>query len=281
MDQDHRPPDGDAIASEVELEMESGLFRLRHAILAPAEYYVYLHPDDFSRVEAIVPRIVRDVQTCLNERIEKLNGQSRWHSVMKGTRALVEIPPGGWAVHIRASANGDVSAGELSIVSRLSLPAATRFGSGAGTTRIVQTVVSGTDRRTVINTGIKKEEPNAETGSTPHGPSLSYTDDQGPHVFRVVRDSISIGRGGPAHWVDVTVITGPKVSREHCRIRREAGRYFIQDFSAWGTFVNGKRIPKHDDAGPAGPAGASAEQELLDGASIRLGDAVMIDFHVM
>jgi hypothetical protein len=275
LDQDNRSPDGEAIAAEVELEMESGLFRLRHAILAPAEYYVYLHPDDFSRVEAIVPRIVRDVQMCLNERIEKLNGQSRWHAAIKGTRALVEIPPGGWAVHIRASANGDVSSGELSIVSRLSLPAATRFGSGAGTTRIVQTVVSGTDRRTAI-----KHELNAESASAPHVPYLSYTDDQGSHVFRVVRDSISIGRGGPAHWVDVAVITGPKVSREHCRIRRDAGRYFIQDFSTWGTFVNGKRIPKHDDAGPAGPTGGPAEQELADGASIGLGDTVVIDFHV-
>ena len=51
---------------------------------------------------------------------------------------------------------------------------------------------------------------------------LSYVYDQGPHVFSMRKDSLSVGRGGSAAWVDVQVMTTAKVSREHFRIRRDA-----------------------------------------------------------
>ena len=59
---ERRPPDGDKIATEVEREMEQRLYRLRHVILAPAEYHVYLHPDDFSHIKDVAPLIEIDVQ---------------------------------------------------------------------------------------------------------------------------------------------------------------------------------------------------------------------------
>ena len=58
------------------------------------------------------------------------------------------------------------------------------------------------------------------------------------------KDTLSIGRGGSAVWVDVQVFTTAKVSREHCRVRRDqSGRFFIQDASSWGTSVDGVTIP--------------------------------------
>ena len=72
------------------------------------------------------------------------------------------------------------------------------------------------------------------------GLRLTYVDEEGTHVFVMRKDLISIGRGGSAHWVDVQVVTSPRVSREHCRIRRDAdGRFFLQDVSTWGTSVDG------------------------------------------
>ena len=313
------PPTGERIAAEVERELEERLYRLRHVVLAPAEYHIYLHPDDFRHIEEVAPRIALDVQLCLNSLVERLNRRSRLTRLVVGRQAPVEIPAGGWAIHIKPAANNEVAPGELGIHSRLSVPAAARFGSGAGTTRIAHTVVSGTDRRTVVHTqadvpaqsgsqpGVVAHSRDREAEARPHrtqpdgaasgghssspineaaAPSrdtrsaaghrarLAYSDDTGAGVFAITKDLIKIGRGGSTHWVDLAIVTGPKVSREHCRIRRDAhDRYFIQDVSTWGTFVNGSRVPKYSE-------GTASERELPDGASIRLADAVTLEFRV-
>ena len=272
------PPTGERIASEVEREMEERLYRLRHVVLAPAEYHIYLHPADFKHIKDVAPRIALDVQLCLNSRIERLNRRSRLSELIARRRAPIEIPAGGWAIYIKPALNNDVGPGELGIHSRLSVPSASRFGSGAGTMRIAQTVVSGTDRRTIV----RDEPDNGPTPSRPHrgartaGARLTYTDEGGAQAFVITKELIKVGRGGNAHWVDLTVITGPKVSREHCRIRRDSsGRFFIQDVSTWGTFLNGKQVPKFVEG-----QAQSTERELHDGASIRLADSVTLQFSV-
>ena len=281
---DRQPPDGEKIASEVEREMEQRLYRLRHVVLAPAEYHVYLHPDDFSHVKDIASLIEFDVQQCLNAAVKRLNGRSSVLNLVLPRRPPVEIPRGGWAIHIKPALNGEVGPGELAIHSRLSVPPAPKFGSGAGTVRIVQTVVSGTERRT-----LERDEPHTAASSaapvsSSAGPvsrgtatstaRLTYSDESGEHQFAITKELIKIGRGGAAHWVDVTLVAGSKVSREHCRIRRDAtGRFFLQDVSTWGTFLNGQRVPKFEGTGTA-----AQERELADGASIRLADLVTMEF---
>jgi pSer/pThr/pTyr-binding forkhead associated (FHA) protein len=66
--------------------------------------------------------------------------------------------------------------------------------------------------------------------------------------------------------VDVTVVTSLDVSREHCRITRDAdGRFFVLDLSAWGTFVNGQRVAEASQNGQVGT-------EIFDGTLIQVGD---------
>jgi len=282
--QERRPPDGDRIATEVEREMEQRLYRLRHVVLAPAEYHVYLHPDDFNHIKDVAPLIEIDVQQCLNAAVKRLNGRSSVLTFVLPKRPPVEIPRGGWAIHIKPALNGEVGPGELAIHSRLSVPPAPKFGSGAGTVRIVQTVVSATERRT-LERDEPREEPHTVASSAAPRPvagtaagtaRLTYSDESGEHQFAITKELIKIGRGGAAHWVDVSVVAGSKVSREHCRIRRDArGRYFLQDVSSWGTFLNGQRLPKYESSGAA-----AQERELSDGASIRLADLVTMEFRL-
>ena len=290
-----QPPTGERIADEIEREMEERLYPLRNVTLAPAEYHVYLHPDDFAYVEGIVPRIVEDVQTCLNTMVQRLNHRSLWSRLTDPQRLpAIEVPAGGWAVHIKAATNDDVNPGEIGIHSRLTVPASARFGSGAGTVRITETVVAGGDRRSRTRTEAIPAEPlrpagvPAASGTAPalaivppplprpvaiSGPRLVYRDDSGEHVHPINKDLIKIGRGGAEHWVDVTVSAGAQVSREHCRIRRDAsGRLFLQDVSAWGTYLNGTPVEKFVDGEAAAP-----EHELAHGASIRLADAVTLE----
>jgi len=224
------------------------------------------------------------VQQCLNAAVERMNGRSSLLNFVLPRRPPVEVPRGGWAIHIKPALNGDVGPGELAIHSRLSVPQAPKFGSGAGTVRIAQTVVTGTERRT-----LERDEPDklktlqtaavsasqTRRSTQARTARLTYSDETGAHEFVIAKELVKIGRGGAAHWVDVTLVSGSKVSREHCRIRRDAsGRYFLQDISAWGTFVNGQRLPKFEGGGEA------QERELTDGASIKLADQVSLEFHI-
>ena len=112
---------------------------------------------------------------------------------------------------------------------------------------------------------------------------LAYVDEHGPHIFVMRKDVVSIGRGGSAHWVDVQVTTGPRVSREHCRIRRaDNGRFFLQDLSTWGTSVNGERVKPYVHTSPAGQLEETGqEHELPREARIQLADALLIEFQTL
>ena len=97
------------------------------------------------------------------------------------------------------------------------------------------------------------------------------------------KDVVSIGRGGSAHWVDVQVTTGPRVSREHCRIRRaDDGRFFLQDLSTWGTSVDGKRVQPSVRTSSTGQLEETGqEHELPHDARIQLADALLIEFQTL
>jgi hypothetical protein len=273
MDMTRRPLDGELIISEVEVEMERGLFRLRHLVIAPAEYHIYLHPDDFRTVEGIVPVVIDSIQRSLNERVEVLNAQSWWSRFIRGRQVQIEVPKSGWMINVKPATNGEVAPGEIGIVSRLSLPINPRFESGGGTTRIRRTVVSGTERRT--------REDETSAGNAEPLAVLRYEDTSGPHEYLMRRDSISLGRGGIAHWVDLTLVGSQRISREHCRIRRGVdGAFLLRDVSQWGTTINGVRVPTADGEGHQSAPGAEAEQALLDGDVIRLADEIRLTFHI-
>ena len=107
---------------------------------------------------------------------------------------------------------------------------------------------------------------------------LTYQDEQGPHVFLMRKDTVSIGRGGSSAWVDVQVSGSSKVSREHLRLRVDpGGQFLIQDVSLWGTSVDGKPIPPAVKSAE-GVAQPGPEQALPARARIGLADTVVIDF---
>src|SRR5262245_33650931 len=145
--------------------MEARLYRLRHARLPPAEYYVYLHPDDYVQIEALKPRIVRDIQECLNHRVERLNRRDRWRIFRKPP--VIEVPPGGWSIQIRASDPTGLEPGDLGIDSRLSIPPSSEFEDGAATVRVTRTVVSGTGRTTTVVGETRELPAHSEPGTSP------------------------------------------------------------------------------------------------------------------
>jgi hypothetical protein len=141
------PPSGRMIVLELQREMEARLYPLMYRTLAPGVFHVYLHPDDYRDVQPIAPAIVADAQQGLNTRVDELNARARWTRLVSGKQAPIEIPPGGWEIHLHPEPNGELSRGELGIESRLSIPPAPRYDGGVATTRIARTTVTGTIRR--------------------------------------------------------------------------------------------------------------------------------------
>lgn len=310
-------PSGRTIWKAVREELVLNLYPLPFSTLAPSVYHVYLHPDDFSAIEPIVPTLVAQVRQALTAEVESLNRDaaspmktlvSRW--LEREAPAPIEVPPGGWDVHLRSDPDGELAPGQIGIIAMLAMPAPVEYG-GTPTTRIVRSVVGDTGRSATVRDVPQAEAP-APAPSVAHGASapptlppplqplatppasretearpvrdrarLTYQDDQGAHVFTMRKDTVSIGRGGSAVWVDVQVVASPRVSREHLRLRADGdGRFFVQDTSLWGTTVDGVPIPPAVK-GPEGVAQPGAEFPLPARARIGLADVVTLDFEAL
>ena len=310
-----KAPSGKHIWTAVRDELMLNLYPLPFSTLAPTVYHIYMHPDDFAAVEPVASRIVAQIEKALTTEVAALNDGMARQARRVLARLLkreelppIEVPSSGWEIHIQADRNGEIARGQLGIVSTLAMPAPAAYG-GTPTTRIVKSVVSG-GKRTSSTTEVPQPEPapppvQRDAASTPRvteqappesQPSrstaqtasraadaserarLSYRDERGPHVFIMRKDAISAGRGGNSAWVDVQIAAASKVSREHFRIRRESdGRFFIQDVSLWGTFVNGTAVPPAVKTSE-GVTQPGPEQPLPPKARIGLADVIEIDF---
>lgn len=280
-----KAPTGLSIWSAMREELRLNLYPLPYTTLPPSIFHVYLHPEDFDRIEGIVPRLIAELQQALSDEVRRINqGRERSGGVLSRLIAQaeappIEVPPAGWEVQVSADRNGTLQPGELGIDSMLPLPPPLEFG-GPATTRIVKSILNESGRSsTTIEIA-----PAAPPSSPAHDvdlrerATLTYDDEQGAHVFSMCKDTLSIGRGGSSVWVDVQVFTSSKVSRQHCHLRRDrTGRFFIQDASSWGTSVNGAPIPAAVK-GLDGVLRPGSEQELPSPSRIQLADALVIEF---
>jgi hypothetical protein len=285
MTQAAKAPTGLSIWNAMREELRLNLYPLPYTTLPPAVFYVYLHPGDFDRIEGIVPRLVSELQQALGDEVRRINqGRERSGGVLSRLIAQAEAPPievpaGGWEVHVNADRNGTLQPGELGIDSMLPLPPPLEFG-GPATTRIVKSVVRETGRSSTT-VEVAPQSPGSVAVPDPdlrERATLVYDDEQGHHEFSMCKDIVSVGRGGSSVWVDVQVFASAKVSREHFRLRRDrSGRFFIQDASSWGTSVDGVAIPPAVK-GTDGVLRPGAEHELSPPVRIELAGALTIAF---
>ena len=127
----------------------------------------------------------------------------------------------------------------------------------------------------------------AAAAPAPAGPlafaRITYNDNAGHHTHDVVKDSITIGRGGVTYPVDVRIVSSVDVSREHARIRRDAhsGRFYLLDLSSLGTTLNGRHVPRGYDEVDGTKRENGQETVLPNDARIGLADIVSLDFRVL
>lgn len=280
-----RRPARDLIEAVLE-NMRKNLEPLKYSTLAPSRYLVHLHPEEYARIEGIVPILQEQTIRALAEELETLNrrsGVQRYADRLLGNRSsdgksAVQNAAGDWHVEFLADPDGEVAAGDILIDSELLLPASPELGAGERTRRIT-TIHSGQHTTANVRTADRPRETSRDRVFA----RLTYDDDAGPHSHDVVKDSVTVGRGGIAYPVDIRIVSSVDVSREHARLRRDVqtGRFFLIDLSSLGTTLNGRHVPKGYDELNGTKRENGTETPLPDGARIGLADTVYLDFRMV
>jgi hypothetical protein len=273
-----RRPAGDLIDAVLD-NMRRNLETLKYSTLAPSRYVIYLHPAEYARLEGIIPKLQEESVRALADELAKLNNRSfvrrRLEWLIPRRDPAIESAGTGWHVEFLCDADGEVGEGDFIIDSELLLPSQPELGAGERTRRIT-TVRAGqrTTTREQTVTPVQSIEPR------PVLARIQYTDDSGQQTRDVVKDSMTIGRGGIAYPVDIRLVSSADVSREHARLRRDpkTGRFFIIDLSSLGTTLNGRHIPRGYEDVDGTKRENGAETPVPDRARIGLADTVYLDF---
>jgi hypothetical protein len=276
-----RRPARDIIEAVLD-NMRKNLEPLRYSTLAPSRYTVYLHANEYARLEGIVPILKEQTVRALTDELESLNRRSSLRRQVDRLRrrSEPEVRSAGadWQVEFLADPDGDMNEGDLLIDSELVLPASPDLGVGERTRRIT-TIHAG--QRTTTH---EQSTSGAQTTVTPRVLArIVFDDDAGHHSFDILKDSITIGRGGIAYPVDIRIMSSPDVSREHVRLRRDpkTNSFFLIDLSTLGTTLNGRHVPRGYDEVDGVKRENGAETMLPESAQIGLADTVYLQFGVV
>jgi FHA domain len=275
-----RRPARDLITAVLE-NMRRNLEPLRYSTLAPSRYLIYLHPVDYARIESIVPILQEQTIRALSEELETLNRRSTLQRcaqrIVGKQQPPVESAAQEWRVEFIPDPDGDVAEGAILIDSELRVPASPELGAGDRTRRIT-TVHLG---QRVTTRRATSHEPSSSTA--PHVLArVTHDDDAGHHAFDIVKDSVTIGRGGVTFPVDIRIVSSADVSREHARIRRDnqTGRFFLIDLSTLGTTLNGRHVPRGYDEVDGTKRENGVDTPLPDEARIGLAETVYLRFEM-
>jgi hypothetical protein len=273
-----RRPARDLIEAVVD-NMRKNLEPLKYSTLAPSRFTVYVHPTEYARLEGIIPILEGQTVRALADELHKLNHRSpikRWIARLRGDQApAIDNAGAGWSIEFRADPDGDMKDGDLLIDSELVLPARPDLGVGERTRRIT-TMRDG--RRTTTREQTVNRAPQ-RLASRPFA-RVIYDDTAGQHAHDVVKDSVTIGRGGIAYPVDIRIASSVDVSREHARIRKDpqTGRFYLIDLSSLGTTLDGRHVPRGYELHEGAKRENGVETPLPDAARIGLADMVFLDF---
>jgi hypothetical protein len=269
---------GDLIDAVVD-NMRQNLEALKYATLAPSRYTVYLSAAEHARLEGIIPRLEAEAIRALDEELARLNRPSwlrRQASWLPGRRRPQHENAGPrWHVEFLCDTDGELAAeGDIIVHSDLVLAPDPDLGVGERTRRI--TTIRTGDRRTTREQVVTAPDAAGDVVLA----RVRWEDNRGRHQHDVVRDSTTVGRGGLAYPVDIRVASSEDVSREHARIRRDAGtgRFFLIDLSTLGTTLNGRHVPRGVEEHEGMKRENGAETALPDRARIGLADTVFLDF---
>jgi len=277
----HRRPARDLIDAVLE-NMRKNLEPLKYSTLVPSRYLIYLHPSEYARLEGIVPILQEQTIRALAEELDALNRRTVLHRyadrILGRQSPVVQNAGIDWHVEFLQDPDGEVAPGDILVDSELLLPASPELGVGERTRRITTSHVGHrvTTKEQFVTRPV--EAPDARVVAR-----ITYDDDTGRHTHAMVKDSLSVGRGGIAYPVDIRIVSSVDVSREHARIRRDpaTGRFFLIDLSSLGTTLDGRPVPRGYDEVDGTKRENGVEAPVPARARIGLADAAYLDFQAL
>ena len=247
--------------------MVSGFEEFRYSTLAPSQFRVYLHPQDFDYFRPVFERLNNETHRALSEELA-----SRNNSWLKRTPRY-EIERGEWNIQYFEDPDRIKDPGFIEVESDLAPPERDSFDGGRDTVRVT-TRASGANKTTL------RERVHQAEGSPGGLATITYDDDGGRHVYAIHKENTLIGRSKDDPQIDIKLqLNNEKdVSRQHACIRldRSKGSFYIKDFSTYGTTVNGQPIPRSLDDGAA--SDNAIEFPLPRKARIGLAGRVFLEF---
>jgi len=271
---------GKEIILEIVRSMQANLEPLLFSTIAPARYYVYLHPGDYQRLEGVIPLIVDQARRALDDEVKKWNERARGRSPLNWVRGEapvtpIEPLPEGWDIRFEPDADEEMAPGDIAVACELTLPPQSDY-EGSRTRRIT-TLRHGEETRR--REQVVPAAPPEPAGGTVYA-TLTYEDRRGKQRVALTKNQVVVGRGGVGYWVDVKIDTSPDVSREHIRLRRDeaTGRIFLKDLSTLGTTVDGVSVPTSVEVVEGRKRDKGIEIPLPPRARIGLAGTVFLDF---
>jgi hypothetical protein len=253
--------DGQVIVSELLRNMELGRFEMAYSVLLPCIFRVYLHPEDYARLESVFGLIIDDATRALSARVSKMNTAATVLGIPRGRPKDHRIAASGWSIQFFSDTEDAVPAGNLEIHSELN-------ESGApGLKGVKTTLIDETDKPRQAGNATRIPSRN---GSDRIHADIRYEDDTGPQLFLVTQNTVRVGRGADDEPMDLALYTNDEVSREHLVLRREpaTGQFFITDRSTNGTWLDGRRLKR------------DTEQTLAERAEINVAEVLTLLFQV-
>jgi len=282
---------GKAIILEIVRAMRSNVEPLLYSTIAPTRFFVYLHPDDYQRLEGIVPLIADQAKRALDDEVRLWNEKARPVGFARKWLGGSEPPPpidapaGAWDIHFEPDADGEMAPGDIAVASELALPTQPEL-EGSRTRRI--TTLRHGDRTSSREQILSGPTPPAPPASPPPPAAssgtvyatLTYEDKQGRQRVPVTKNLLVVGRGGMGYWVDVRLDASPDVSREHLRLRRDetSGQFFLKDLSSLGTTLDGVPVPSSVEVVDGQKRDKDLEVPVPARARIGLANVIVLEF---
>ncbi len=276
-----RRPARDLIDAVLE-NMRKNLEPLKYSTLVPSRYVVYLHASEYARLEGIVPILQEQTIRALAEQLDALNRRTVLHRyaerILRRQPPVVQNAGVDWHVEFLQDPDGEVGPGDILVDSELLLPANPELGMGERTRRITTSHVG--HRVTTKEQLVTRSAAPVDARVVAR---ITYDDDAGRHSHAMMKDSLSVGRGGIAYPVDIRIAASVDVSREHARIRRDpaTGRFFLIDLSSLGTTLDGQPVPRGYDEVDGTKRENGVEAPVPARARIGLADAAYLDFQAL
>ena len=188
---------GQTIIDELVRNMELGRLEMAYTVLLPCIFSVYLHPDDYARLQGVQDIIREDARRALAARMAEWNGRTRCSAAAASSKQY-RIAQNDWWIELFADAEGAVPPGDVEIHSELN--DVVQPGYRGVKTTLIEREPSVTAAR------VARDRESTRGQSAKVFAEIRYQDDSGPQTYFVTQGEVSIGRGGEDLWVDLAAL---------------------------------------------------------------------------